>query len=165
MAKLEGRGYRAGVMEAAGIYARDSPFLDRIVQIGVAGGKVLSVAFPASPDPDAGSEHDLLDRIDRYLEGERDSFVDIDVALTLPTDQRDVLEEVRGIPYGEQVTVESLARRTPGLDPADDDDVELVRVALAENPAPLLVPDHRVRDGPSAAPPDVEQKLRSLEGL
>ena len=52
-----------------------------------------------------------------------------------------------------------------GLDPEDDTDRTLVRTALAENPVPLLVPDHRVRDGPSAAPPDVEQKLRSLEGL
>ncbi|MFB6185175.1 MAG: methylated-DNA--[protein]-cysteine S-methyltransferase, partial [Haloarculaceae archaeon] len=26
-------------------------------------------------------------------------------------------------------------------------------------------PDHRVRDGPSAAPPAVEQKLRAVEGL
>ncbi|PSP51631.1 cysteine methyltransferase, partial [Halobacteriales archaeon QH_3_68_24] len=27
------------------------------------------------------------------------------------------------------------------------------------------IPDHRVRDAPSSAPPAVEQRLRSLEGL
>lgn len=152
-------------MEAAGIYARESPYLDRVVQLGIAGAKVISVSFPRSPDEDATPDHDLLDRIDRYLEGSRDDFEDVEVALTAPTDQRAVLEAVRDIPYGEQVSVESLARRTPGLDPDDDEDLELVRAALAANPAPLLIPDHRVRDGPSAAPPDVEQKLRSIEGL
>jgi methylated-DNA-[protein]-cysteine S-methyltransferase len=40
-----------------------------------------------------------------------------------------------------------------------------VREALAANPVPLLIPDHRVRDGPSGAPPPVEQKLRAVEGL
>jgi methylated-DNA-[protein]-cysteine S-methyltransferase len=54
---------------------------------------------------------------------------------------------------------------TSGIDHTDDEDLNLVRTALDENPAPLLIPDHRVRDGPSAAPAPVEQKLRSLEGL
>jgi len=84
--------------------------------------------------------------------------------MTMPTDQRAVLEGVQEIPYGDQVTVETLARMTSGLDHENDDDIILVRTALDENPAPLLIPDHRVRDGPSAAPPDIEQKLRSLEG-
>jgi methylated-DNA-[protein]-cysteine S-methyltransferase len=54
---------------------------------------------------------------------------------------------------------------TADLDPEDDGDLTTLRTALANNPAPLVIPDHRVRDGPSAAPPPVEQKLRSLEGL
>ena len=151
-------------MEEAGIYAREFVYLERFVQVGVASGRVISVTFPRAPE-DAGAEHELLDRIERYVEGARDDFDDVAVALTVPTDRRDVLEALRGIPYGEQVSVEQLATMVTGLDPEDDADLDLVREALADNPAPLFIPDHRVRDGPSAAPPEVEQKLRSLEGL
>jgi len=150
--------------EDAGIYASESDYLDRHVQIGVASGRILSVSFPTTPDEDAGDDHPVLDRIDRYLDGvEEVSFTDLDVALTMATDQREVLQTVRGIPYGQQVSVEKLASMTPDL--AEEEDQQTVRTALAENPAPLVVPDHRVRDGPSAAPPAVEQRLRSLEGL
>lgn len=151
--------------EAAGIYARESEYLDRYVQVGIASGRVISASFPESAEEGADSEHELLDRIFAYLEGVEEAFTDVEVALTVPTDQRRVLETVRGIPYGEQVSVEQLARVTAGFDPEDDADLDSVRAALAANPAPLLIPDHRIRDGPSAAPPDVEQKLRAVEGL
>lgn len=152
-------------MEDAGIYARESSFLERYVQVGAAGEKVIALSFPADPDPDAGTEHPLLDRIDDYLAGESDDFADVDVGLTVPTDHRSVLEALGEVPYGEQVSVDQLARMAPGLDAEEEDAVATVREALAGNPVPLIVPDHRVRDGPSAAPPPVEQKLRSLEGL
>ncbi|WP_433623368.1 MGMT family protein [Halomicrococcus sp. NG-SE-24] len=152
-------------MDDAGIYARESTYLERHVQLGIASGRVLSVSFPHDPDEEAQGDHDLLDRVFAYLEGVEDDFSDVQVALTLPTDQRSVLERVREIPYGDQINVETLARMTAGVDHTDEDDQNMVRSALDSNPAPLLVPDHRVRDGPSAAPPDVEQKLRSLEGL
>ena len=152
-------------MDEAGIYARESPYLERYVQVGVASGRVLSVSFPDVPDEEAAPDHEVLDRIFAYLEGEKVDFSKMQVALTVSTDRRRVLETVRKIPYGEQMTVEALARRTGTLDPADEDDLQLVRAALDENPAPILIPDHRVRDGPSAAPPAIEQKLRSLEGL
>ena len=149
----------------AGIYARESATLDRYVQVGVASGRVLSVDFPGSPDADAGEDLPLLDRIDASLEGEREDFADVDVAMTMPTDRRDVLQAVRGVSYGEQLSVAELAGMTPGLDSDEDGDRQIVRTALAENPAPLLIPDHRVRDGPSAAPPAVEKRLRSVERL
>ena len=148
----------------AGIYARESTYLERYVQVGVAGGRVLSVSFPEAPD-DAGTDLPLLDRVEAYLEGSEKDFSDVDVAMTMPTDQRDVLQVVRDVPYGAQLSVAELARTTPGLDPDDEEAGQLVRTALAENPAPLVIPDHRVRDGPGAAPPKVEQRLRSLEGL
>jgi methylated-DNA-[protein]-cysteine S-methyltransferase len=156
----------SGDSQAAGVYARESAYLDRFVQVGYASGRVLSVSFPATPDGH-GTEHAILDRIDAYLEGARETFDDVDVALSaaLPTEQRDVLVEVREIPYGKQLSCGKLAAMTPGLDPDDASDLQLVRTALAENPAPLIVADHRVRDGPSAAPPEIEQRLRSLEGL
>lgn len=153
-------------MEAtAGIHARESEYLGRFVQLGVAGSKVVSVSFPRDADPEATPEHPLLDRIFRYLEGAADDFADVDVGLTVSSDQRAVLEALRKVRYGEQLSVERLARMIPDLDPEAEADRELVRTALAENPVPLVVPDHRVRDGPSAAPPEVEQRLRSLEGL
>mgnify|MGYP002338703580 CR=1 FL=1 len=153
------------VQPDAGIYARESSYLERYVQFGAASGRVLSVSFPEAAPPEAESEHPLLDRIWAYLEGERDEFDDVDVAMTMPTDHRDVLESLRTVPYGEGVTVEALTRMTGGLDPEAETDRRLVRTALSENPAPLLLPDHRVSDGPSAAPPAVEQRLRSIEGL
>lgn len=151
--------------ETAGIYARESEYLDRYVQVGLASGRVVSVSFPETPDETAtGSDHEVLDRIQAYLEGAEDDFSDVEVGLTLPTDKRAVLETLRQIGYGEQISVEQLSRMTPGISD-EDDGITLVRAALDENPVPLIVPDHRVRDGPSAAPPTVEQRLRSLEGL
>jgi methylated-DNA-[protein]-cysteine S-methyltransferase len=151
--------------ETAGIYARESTYLDRYVQLGIAQGRVISVSFPAAPDDGAEPDHDLLDRIDSYLQGTADEFDDVTVALTMATDQRAVLEALREVPYGDGVSVEQLVRMTPDLDADEESDHTFVREALAGNPAPLLVPDHRVRDGPSGAPAPVEQKLRALEGL
>jgi len=150
--------------EEAGIFARESTYLDRYVQFGEAQGRVISVSFPRDAPADAGTDHPLLDRIDAYLEGASDDFEDVTVALTVPTDQRGVLDAVRRIPYGENADCRELARMA-GLDAEEDEDLRLVRTALAENPAPLLIPDHRVRDGPSGAPAGIEQRLRSLEQL
>ena len=38
--------------EVAGIYARESTYLDRYVQLGVAQGRVISVSFPTAPADD-----------------------------------------------------------------------------------------------------------------
>lgn len=150
-------------MNDAGIYARESAYLGRWIQIGVAGGRVISVSFPSSPDGEAVGDHALIDRFDRYFEGARDDFQDVAVALTVPTDQRAVLETLRKVPFGEQVSLARLAGMTPGLDPDEEDDLELVRRALAGNPAPIILPDHRVRDAPSGAPPAVVEKLQAVE--
>lgn len=147
-----------------GIYARESPYLERYVQLGVAGEKLINISFPESPNEGVEDEYPLLDRVFAYLEGKKDQFQDVDIALTVPTAQRAVLEALRNVPYGEDVSVERLARMA-GLDDADQEDLQTVRVALDTNPVPIVVPDHRVRDGPSSAPPKVEQRLRSLEGL
>lgn len=151
--------------DIAGIYARESSHLDRYVQLGVAQGRVISVSFPAVPPDESARDHELLDRIQEYLRGREDDFSDVTVALTLPTEQRKTLEQVQQIPYGEQITVEQLGRMTSGFDADSTDDLLGVREALSENPVPLFVPDHRVRDGPSGAPGVVEQRLRSVEGL
>jgi methylated-DNA-[protein]-cysteine S-methyltransferase len=151
--------------EVAGIYARESTYLDRYVQLGVAQGRVIAVSFPNAPDEGADDDHELLDRVEAYLQGDRDDFQDVTVALTVPTARRRVLEAVREIPYGEDASVQQVARMTAEMNPDDEGDLATVREALADNPTPLFVPDHRVRDGPSAAPPGIEQKLRSIEGF
>jgi methylated-DNA-[protein]-cysteine S-methyltransferase len=147
-----------------GIYARESPYLERYVQIGLAGEQLINVSFPETPNEGAEDDHPLLDRLFAYLEGETDEFQDVEIALTVPTEQRTVLEALRNVPQGEDVSVERLARMA-GLDGADEDAQATVREALSVNPVPVVVPDHRIPDGPSSAPPRVEQRLRSLEGL
>jgi methylated-DNA-[protein]-cysteine S-methyltransferase len=147
-----------------GIYARESPYLERYVQIGLAGEKLINVSFPGTPNEGAEDDHPLLDRLFAYLEGTTDEFQDVDIALTVPTEQRTVLEALRNVPHGEDVSVERLTRMA-GLDGDDEANLATVREALSVNPVPVVVPDHRVPDGPSSAPPRVEQRLRSLEGL
>ncbi len=147
-----------------GIYARESKFLDRHVQVALAQGRLISVSFPAEPEPGAGDEHDLLDRVEAYLAGEPDELDDVQVALTVPTDQRKLLETVQTVPYGETVTVDQLERMTPGLDP-DGDHTPEIRQAVAANPVPLFIPTHRVRGVAGSAPAGVAEKLRAIEGL
>jgi len=144
-----------------GIYARDAPVLGRAVQIGVAGDRVISVSFPETAPTDADPEHPLLDRIGDYLDGNDDHFDDVTVALTVPTEQRTVLEAVRNVPYGETVDVARVARLA-GLDDEDADDLDTVRAALRANPVPLFIPDHRV-SGAGATPSAVAERLRDLE--
>jgi len=152
--------------EDAGIYAREFAPIERHVQIGIASSKVLRVTFPGTPDAAATTEHPLLDRLDAYLSNrEQDGFDDVQVALTVPTDQRRVLESVRDVPFGKAIDIDALTRMTSGLSHEDDGDLETVRTALRENPAPIFIPDHRISDGPGATPPDVVEQLRVIEGL
>jgi methylated-DNA-[protein]-cysteine S-methyltransferase len=154
-----------GMDDVAGIFAREFPALDGHAQVGVAQGRVISVDFPARPQDDARPDHDLLDRVGAYLNGEPDDFRDVTVALTLPTDQRRVLEALREVPYGETVTVGQLARMTAGLDDEAEADLATVRDALRGNPTPILVGDHRVRDASGATPAEVAAVCRRVEGL
>ncbi|WP_224447542.1 MGMT family protein [Haloprofundus salilacus] len=148
-------------MEDAGIYARESPTLGAVVQLGVVGGRVINVSFPDSMPDDAETDHPLLNRIFDYLDGAKDHFDDAPVALTVPTDQRKVLEAARNVPYGETISVERLARLA-GLDDDEAKDVRLVEEALRSNPVPLLIPDHRI-EATGATPEDVAAALRRVE--
>lgn len=148
-------------MDDAGIYARESDALDRVVQLGVAGGRVISVSFPDVAPEDAESDHPILDRVFAYLGGDEDHFDDAPLALTVPTDHRRVLDAVRNVPYGETVGVDRIARMA-GFDDESDEDLRTVETALRENPVPLFVPDHRV-EGPGATPDDVARRLRAIE--
>jgi methylated-DNA-[protein]-cysteine S-methyltransferase len=145
-----------------GVFAREFDSLGRAVEIGVASGSVISVSFPDAVESDADPDHPLLDRIDAYLGGESDHFDDVEIALTVPTDHRRVLEATRNAPYGETVSLDRILRMS-GLDPDDSADRETARTALAQNPIPVFVPDHRVRDAPGGAPGAVTERLRAVE--
>lgn len=151
-------------MDATGVYAREFPALDRVVEVGVASGRVISVTFPDTLPDDADPDHPVLDRIAAALDGDPDAdLVGVEVALTVPTDRRRVLEATRQVPRGETATLAQVAHMA-NLNPDDEDDAATVREALAANPVPLLVPDHRVPDVRGATPPDVAEHLREVEG-
>jgi methylated-DNA-[protein]-cysteine S-methyltransferase len=149
-------------MQDAGIYAREYDALGTVVQLGVAGGQVINVSFPESVPTDAERDHALLDRVDDYLAGESDHFDDVSVALTVPTDQRRVLDALRKLPYGETVSVDRVARLA-GFDDEEPEEMATVREALRSNPVPLFVPDHRVDGTQGATPSHVAKRLRAVE--
>ena len=148
----------------SGVFAREFDDIGRTVEVGFAGGRVISVSFRAETPSDADDDHELLDRIGEYLRGEPDEFTEVALGITVPTDQRAVLEALRTLTYGEEVSVSRLARLA-ALDANDPDDIELVTRALDDNPIPLLLPDHRVQGGPYATPGGVRERLRRVEGL
>lgn len=148
-------------MQDAGIYARHVPALDRVVELGIAQGRVVGVSFPSEPSAAAAADHPLLDRLADVLGEGGEDLADVEVALTVPTDRRAVLESVRSIPRGETVDVATLARLA-GLDGEDESDRATVEAALRGNPIPLFVPDHRV-EAPGATPDEVVRRLRALE--
>ena len=149
-------------MEDAGIYARDSAVLDRVVQLAIASGQVIDVSFPDAVPRDAETDHPLLDRVFDYLDGAEDDFADVETAITVPTDQRRVLEAVQQIPYGQTGTTRQVAHMA-NRDPDDEDDAQTLRSALRANPVPILVPDHRVENAPGATPDDVAVTLQNVE--
>lgn len=149
-------------MEDAGIYARESDALGRPVQIAVASSQVIDVSFPEAIPADAEPNHPILDRLFDYLDGAEDDFADVEIAITVPTDQRAVLDAVCQIPYGETGNTVQVAHMA-NLNPDDEDDAGTVRRALRANPVPIFVPDHRVDDAPGATPSDVAATLRRVE--
>ncbi|WP_058367271.1 MGMT family protein [Haloparvum sedimenti] len=151
-------------MGTTGVYARAYDALDRAVEVGFAGGRVISVEFPETVPEDAAADHELLDRIGDYLAGSEEPFAEEPIGLTVPTDRREVLEAARQVPYGEEASVSQVTRMA-GLDDNDPEDLDLVTAALGANPVPLLIPDHRVQGGPYATPADVRGTFRRVEGL
>ncbi len=94
----------------------------------------------ASPDRVSQTPHPLVHRLRRYFGGARDAFADVELELSWCTPfQREVLEAMRAIPYGETATygeVAALAGR-PNAQRA-------VGSVCAGNRFGLIVPCHRV---------------------
>jgi len=145
-----------------GIYARRFDALDTVIQLGIASGQLIDVSFPDELPADADGDHAVFELIEAYLDGDRLALTDVEIALTVPTDQRQVLDALQNVSAGNTVTVERLTKLA-GLDPDSEADRETVREALRENPIPLVIPDHRVRDAEGATPEAVAAALRRQE--
>jgi Methylated DNA-protein cysteine methyltransferase len=145
-----------------GIYARRFDELGTVIQLGVASGQVIDLSFPDTIPDDAATDHAVFERIDDYLDGDRLALTDVEIALTVPTDHRQVLEALQKVSAGNTVTVSRLTRLA-GLEEDNEDDQATVREAVRANPMPLLIPDHRVRDTQGATPADVAARLREIE--
>ena len=123
-----------------------------------------------SPREQSGPHHlqiqDLVDRLQRYTEGEVEEFrdVDLDLGNVTPFTSR-VLRACQKIPYGKTVSYAMLAERAGSPRAARS-----AGSVMANNRFPLLVPCHRVvaagrRLGGFSAPGGVtlKRQLLSLE--
>ena len=154
-------------MEHAGVglFARYSSRLDRWVQFGMAGGRVIKVDFLIDQPTGAEDAHPLLDQFESFLEaGEAMTFNDVAIALTGPTEYRPIYSTMRSIPVGESCTVRDIAIKTTTIDP-DEAGNQLVHQAIQENPVPLIVPDHRIDDARGRLDPTIRSILRKIEGI
>ena len=153
--------------DGAGIEHRWSEYLGAYVQVGVAGGRVVSVTFTDEPAPeseeieDEDDGSDALEAIFAYLEGDIETSPDVPYALTVSGVERRVLERTRDLPYGTTLTYEEFASSV------GEDDVGRVRDALHSNPVPIILPSHRIvgEDGVGgfAGPRRVKKLLLELE--
>jgi len=142
---------RAGLLDVAYDVA-DSPVGPLLVAASTRG--LCRISFDPEPEREvdalarafgtrvlrAPSGVDLVRReLDEYFEGRRREF-DLDVDLSpLPAFQRDVLEELVRVPYGNVDTYGGLARRIGRPRAA-----RAVGGALNRNPIPIVVPCHRI---------------------
>ena len=118
-------------------------------------------AVEDAPPPEAAA---AIAAVVRLLEGEKRDLSDIAVDLsTLPEFERRVLEETRRIPTGETRTYGELAAKVGAAGAA-----RAVGRALGRNPAPIIIPCHRVLaasggSGGFSAPGGVTTKMRMLQ--
>ena len=117
-------------------------------------------AVEAEPPPFAAA---AIDRIRSLLAGGKTDLGDIRVDLDGSAFERNVWQAARRIPCGEVRSYGDIARDigAPGA-------AQAVGIALGRNPAPILVPCHRVlaadgKSGGFSAPGGVATKFRILE--
>jgi len=125
----------------AGIEHRFSEYLDTYVEVGLAGGRVISVEFtdePRGEEPDEGEGTEPLEAISEYLRGKVRSSLDVPYALTVTGIERRALESTQDVPFGATVRYDNFASSI------GEEDVPRVREALEGNPVPIVLPSHRV---------------------
>lgn len=125
----------------------------------------LARRFPGAVEADPPTFADrAIARIRELLDGRRTDLADIALDLGAGSDfERSVWEAARRIPCGEVRSYGDIAREIGAPQGA-----QAVGVALGRNPAPIIVPCHRVlaadgRSGGFSAPGGVETKFRILE--
>ena len=139
MIELSGQEYLAteGPREHAVGFSSE---LELYVDLALRGDRVTNLRLLRSvPRGAERSGHPLLRRVLRHLRTGREDLTDVAVDLRVSPFEREVLEEVRRIPPGETRSYGEIARRIgrPGASRA-------VGNAVAHNPAPLVIPCHRV---------------------
>jgi methylated-DNA-[protein]-cysteine S-methyltransferase len=109
-------------------------------QIWVDGDRLVHHELPRPRAPAGGDSHPLARRLQRYFQGERIDFADVELDLSWATPfQRAIAEALREIPYGESVTYGELAALA-GHPHAQ----RAAGTFCARNRFPLIVPCHRV---------------------
>ncbi len=127
---------------------------------------VVRVTFSDNPFYENVQSHtakSLKSDLERYFRGERVDFGSYDVGLSeLSNFVKVVLDEVRGIPYGTTVTYKEIAERLKTSPRA-------VGQALKKNPAPVIIPCHRVVAkgslGGFSSGVEIKRELLKLEGV
>lgn len=111
-----------------------------------------------------GRLDDVARQLEEYFEGRRTSF-DVEIDLRLSTGfRRTVLEQLRGIPYGDTASYGAVA-----VAAGNPRAVRAVGTACGHNPLPVVVPCHRVvrsdgSIGQYLGGVDAKRALLDLEG-
>ncbi|HEV8359370.1 MAG TPA: methylated-DNA--[protein]-cysteine S-methyltransferase [Candidatus Thermoplasmatota archaeon] len=142
MVRLHAEGDDGGrrAAEAVEVYARFSASLGLYVHLAMKGDRVRRVKLARAPPRGShGRDHPYLARILQHVATGKDDLRDIPLDLEVAPFELQVLEAMRRIPPGEVRTYGELARALgkPGA-------ARAVGNACAKNPAPIVVPCHRV---------------------
>ena len=136
---------------------------DYFVNVFLHNGVVLAVKFSDRPVNEmirSKLAEELKKELKSYFSGEAVSFSSYEVDVRGFT--AEVLEEVRKIPYGKTTTYGEIAKKLSTSPRA-------VGQALKRNPAPVIIPCHRVVSrngiGGYSSGEDIKRKLLALEGI
>ena len=128
-----------GAGDALSLYSRFSGELGLYVQLEVLGNRVRRVKLARERSPEAEPSHPYLERILSHLRTGRGDLRDIPLDLQVGPFEREVLEFLRDLPRGKTITYGEIARHLGRPRAA-----RAVGRACARNPAPLVIPCHRV---------------------
>ena len=138
--------------------------LGRLTAVESDGGLIM-LSFGELPDIDVGKTPLLLEterQIGEYFDGKRKQF-DLPVDIRCDGFRRDVMETMRGIPYGTTMSYGCIAKSCghPGA-------ARAVGTVCRKNPLPIIYPCHRVVPssggiGNYSGPPGMKEKLLKIE--
>lgn len=128
-------------------------------------GRLIMLSFGELLDIDVGKTPLLLEterQIREYFDGKRKQF-DLPVDIRCDGFRKDVMETMRGIPYGTTMSYGCIAKSCghPGA-------ARAVGTVCRKNPLPIIYPCHRVVPssggiGNYSGPPGMKEKLLKIE--